>query len=260
MPFTVFSWNLHRAANPSERTPHIRRVIDRYKPDLIFLSEISHDFGIPGYQELGHVHTLKQTRSIAKLLPQESQLNLKAYLREGSRGVEVKGARALRHAKGQPRAMLKVEVLHGRKPYHLNFLHAKASRAGGKAALSHTLSRMGGGPGEVTLGDMNADYNLPEVQAQLAAAGVNTALVVDIHGVARSETHKSIGNGKVLDYAVGSPDVKMTSVPERVDTRAQPLMDARRGAAGMRRIRKRGAVAPRFLKLSDHRPLVFTLG
>lgn len=258
MPFTVFSWNLQRLTKNNKRMKHVEKVIERYKPDIMFVSEVSHDVSFPGYNQIGHALAHNVSRALGTE-PVNNQLNTKLFQRIGS-AVVVAGGRSLRQGEGQPRAMIKAHVADGANNYQFSFVHSKAKKESAARTLMHLKAQFSEDGNHVVLGDINSNADEPGALAAAGSGGHNVVLMRDSAGAIAEETHRSSRSQAKLDYLVGSAKLKVKALNARVDTRRIPLMDSRRRGAGLRKMPKRRGVEERFLRLSDHRPVVYRIG
>lgn len=257
MPFSVFSWNVHRLSGKSSRLADVERVIERHKPDLIFLSETSHDMKLPGYVEIGHALSISKMKAMGDTgKVAHNQLNTKLFQRADST-VKIIGARSLRQAPGQPRGMIKLSVKDKGQVYSMDFLHAKAGKEGGAAALAESIARLKAGDTDAVLGDLNHNIAVPEYLAMAEAEGLKVIRPLDTMGRDLKETHKSSASESLLDFTMARGDTKVRGLKLRVDTRERPQVDARLGKGGRYSLRR---VPKRFVRLSDHRPTFVRFG
>ncbi|HTU15976.1 MAG TPA: hypothetical protein VMF31_12350 [Solirubrobacterales bacterium] len=250
MPFKVLSWNVQRLSPLSERRPGVERVIERNKPDLLFLSEISHDLVVPGYIEIGHALSLNKSKVMGKGAGTHGQLNTKLYMREDST-LEIHGVKTIRQGAGQPRLMLRAVVEDAGRTHTLDFIHSKATKKGGVAAMKKAKASAIKFKNHSVFGDFNHDISIKDHLAEAAAGGAKVVPVLDTAGKVAAETHKSSKSSASFDYALTGEDVEMEALRPRVDTRAVPKVDARLGVKTGYKLRR---VPPRFVTLSDHRP------
>jgi hypothetical protein len=237
-PIKMLSWNVQRASMRSKRLDHIQGIVKRYSPDIIHLTEVSHDFAMPDYTEIAHALSLNNVKSLKGPSTPHNQLNAKVFLKTKSK-IRMK-ARVLRAGRGQPRAGIKVHITHNGAIITGLFEHAKASKSGGAAALAHAVKEIQSGNVDFVAGDRNADLNSPAVAAAATAGGALAAVrPLDSSGNPFPSTHKG---GAALDF-VSFPNAgaHFTGMREPL----QPAMGSR----------SKRVTQP--LKVSDHKPLAF---
>jgi endonuclease/exonuclease/phosphatase family metal-dependent hydrolase len=273
MPFSVLSWNVQRLSPQSERLPHIQQVLDKYRADVVFVSEVSHDLQLDGYTEVGHAMSLNQSKNLkygnifhksnnnnsnnndtnekkSRKNPDLNQLNMKLFVHNSALSRLNVSAKNFRLVQGQRRMEIKGVIREGNRIYTMSFIHANASKKGGGRALNSSEEQVSKGTRDIIVGDRNANLNDAKV---FAAASNNGQLIqaTDAQGDAEMETHKSSRSQSRLDYANAADWVKIVPMSRVVDTRKMQHPSNRP---------QRGVTRLRYLHLSDHRPLAFKVG
>lgn len=240
--FTVFSWNLQRLTSLSERAKHVARIIDMYKPDIMFVSEVSHDTSFDGYLEIGHALSL----NISKTMGNEylsNQLSTKLFVRRSTQGKFMgRSIRVLREAGEQPRAMIKATFQYKDNLYTFRFIHSKAAHKSAGNALQKIKSIMKEEGRSAVLGDMNFAINKEADLSEAKNFDQKVYQMKDEFGSPVSNTHSA---GKKLDYMVANSLMRVRVHKAKIDT-----MKYRRPFA---------RVPGNIVRLSDHRPIMYTV-
>ncbi len=256
MPHSVktMMWNLQRMSPRQHRMKPMLSTIKKYKADLVFLSEVSHDLTLPGYDEIGHAHSLNEVKSAKGR--SENELNLKLFLRRGSR-VKVHGVRVGKLRQGQPRMRLKAHIELGGTTFGATFVHNKATEVGGAEGVAELEEKIRKKRLAFAGGDLNVHLDDPAVLAATQAGGTDVVLMRDAAGQAiETHRHKKTRRTSILDAMLAGDQVEVEAVPELVNTRKilipkSVLRDA--GKAARKATWRRGT----FWHVSDHRPVIY---
>ncbi|USX22960.1 endonuclease/exonuclease/phosphatase family protein [Oxalobacteraceae bacterium OTU3REALA1] len=246
MTFTVLAWNLQRLVRHASRYVDVYTIIETYRPDVMFLSEVSHDLEFAGYREVGHALSLNASKVMGKKVT-FNQLSTKLLVRVTAINVKVT-ARAVREGgENQPRLMIKANINHNLKNYIFRFVHSKASQRSAAEAVSVIKTIMKHEENSVVMGDMNLGIEKPAAFATAEAFGQKVVEMNNSFGTPVASTHSA---GKKFDWACATADLPIVAVSEKADT-----MRFRR----QRAIGKRRGLSPE-IPLSDHRPIIYQIG